>query len=245
MRFNPEERPRPRPGARRRVRCITPLADPRSEYSDVEHAAAWRVREAYVEEMNRVRGSLGGGPYSPHPRWDGYNERQGPEGDSPRPAAWLKVARAALGAGLDPVAYVRAQFQAFRASGPPRPNQLASARNLAAVSAEMERASEQIRLALTTQVSVLRSLLAVALAHACGRPKERVWAEVLLAPDSRLTPLFRYCIAASEGESLADVSDHYRESALAEYRRWPTLYDRHWAQCLPRGFGSDVGGFDG
>lgn len=243
MRFDPERRLRPGPGARRRVRRSTPLADPRGEYTDAEHAAATRVRAAYVDEMSRARGVLGGMPYAPHPRWDGCVERLGPEGDPPRPAEWLKVARVALGLGVDPVAYVRAQFQMFRASGPPRPNQLVSQRTQSLIAAEVGHVSEQIRLALTTQVSLLRTLLVVALAQAGGRPKELVWAEVLLTPDSRLTPLFRYCIAASE--SLADVSSHYREAALAEYRRWPALYDLHWARCLPPGFGADGGGADG
>ena len=73
VRFNPDPRTRPGPGARRRVRQALPLADPRGEYTADEHAAGLRVREAYVEEMNRARGVLGAGTYVPHPRWDGYS----------------------------------------------------------------------------------------------------------------------------------------------------------------------------
>lgn len=230
--YNPEERPRPGPGARKAQRRPDALCDPRGEYTAAEHAAALRVRRLYAYEMRRIRAGYGfAAAYTPHRRWDGFAE-PGPEGGPPRPAVWLRVARTLASWGVDPAEYVRCQFEAVRPSGPPQPSQLVTPAAREAYLVGLPAASVRVRDALASEAALATQSIRVALAVAPpGTPPRRTWEEVLLTPDPRLSPLFRYCLGASEG--LEAVTEAYAEEAAHQYSRWPSLYDQHWGDRVP------------
>lgn len=242
--FDPESNPRPPEGSGKPSGLFVArrLADPGARYSDEEHRLALKLKKVYTEEMRRYlvsKGREGGAYYEPSRAFDGF-DNPGPEQGKPRPAVWLKVARAVVARGYDVEEYVRAQFEVFRQEGPPTPAHLLSDRSVQSYEYARDAAPSEAVPSLSTQVHVARTRILEALSADRSTSPHDAWRRVISDPTLQLTPLFRYCLAASEGLEFADMAESFKEDAALQYCRNPRAYDSEWRDVIPRSFPAEA-----
>ena len=70
-----------------------------------------------------------------------------------------------------------------------------------------------------------------------GLKPRQCWATLLLDENLELSPLFRYCIAATlGGKSLGAVAEYYHADAIMQFERYRENYLMRWQCILPADF---------
>lgn len=232
-----QESPYGTPGARRRKSA------PGGESQDPELAElAAAVKAAYVRERTVLQ-TLSAGTesrYRPPKRYDGLPEVTDDDGnviEKAVPSAWYKLARFFRDNQLEPDEFVRAVFsdRAFD-TRPPEPSQLRSARAWASWEAYLASNRACLQAEFVTQKAIARGKVSYHQTYS-GLDYEGSHIYVVLDPDLALSPLFRYCLAATlGGVRLERAAKRFEAAACLQYSRYPKVYREVWGEFIPKGF---------
>jgi hypothetical protein len=141
---------------------------------------------------------------------------------------WLRAVSAMREEGCDtPEVYILAQFS-FGA--PLAPTHLAGLDARRAYRLFIQDNDERLQRQWTSESLVFRCACAGAQQTVEATPRV-IWEHVLRSPRYPLSPLFRYCLAVSEG--LDETATLLRASALDQYLNNPRGYDQNWAGRIP------------
>lgn len=196
------------------------------------------VRTAYILERSEYETLRAGQwtSWSPKREADLFNER-GKKVCSGLNSVWEKVAQICRELQAHPASYVRVQFEAWNdPRRAPPPAFLVSRRAQDIYLEAMPRKLAELNRALQAQKEVAIQQIRC-LRRAGVESADEAAAIVIGDLTLPLSPLFRYCFAASlgskQGESLCR---RLRASAVAQYLRFADLYDQTWSQVLPASF---------
>jgi len=129
---------------------------------------------------------------------------------------------------------VRAQFAGC--TKPPHPNMLMSPRAVKSYRDFVKSESQSIGVGLKSQSSIFKTET-VLLADRTGWSSEKCWLHILRSQDSRLTPLFRYCLAKSiKVEGSLEIRKRFKLAAMLQYLRSPDSYSKLWREWIPEKF---------
>jgi len=187
-------------------------------------------RDAYIRERRMFQMLMNGDerPYVPSVKWDGryfpdhYDEK----------SVWPKVAGFMLDNRLDPHICMWARFQyqkAMNVRRPPLPNQVGLPKYLSMYKGATEDAAEAIKQQFEFEKAYLATEMRMLGRDDPSMGSRDICETVLLDDTIPVTPLLRYCVANQEG--FDKVKTWFYESARRQYRRFPDLYDRHWASA--------------
>lgn len=188
---------------------------PRSEEERQREITIERLKAAYVRERRRWlqanRGFEGRDDLNPY--WD---------------TAWPRAADFVITHGCDPDTYIHAQFNRGRFV---TPKQLWTPKALEAYRKFVQESEGIIADRLAAETRVFEARLFEYQPFLQGRTKEEQWRFLLNDTTLALTPLFRYCVAASC--SFHPIMDQYEEQALYQYLGNRQAYDMHWSAVIP------------
>ena len=236
-------------GTLRRHCSRTMMQEPkrRRPRSQVMKELASQVRTAYIEERRlweahkHPETGEDSRPYVPGPYWDGGKNRLTGKA---RPPYWPRVVKFLVENGIqDFRGYIAAQFAARNVMGP-----VATPKNLVGEKAlriwskwkkgKKERAAS-ISSRFNCQKQILRCALVAQHEDLPDLSPEQIRQDVLLDTDLELSPLFRYCLAVSEGE--ARIAKLYETAAMAEFLSNDEAYCRVWREWIPEHFKDRAG----
>lgn len=167
--------------------------------------------------------------YSPG-KWDGGKDSRG----YVRKPIWPTIARFMLANGLDPQVCIAMLFTRNRGRRAPLyPNAIATSTNLAVFEEATRNTAEEIRYKLLTESQVCRLEIAEA-AELEGSRGPDLWQQVLLDDGLEFSPLFRFCVAVSEG--IESVARDYLEEAIIQYLSNESAYNSEWGGWVPDWF---------
>ena len=187
-------------------------------------------RDAYIRERCMFQMLMNGDerPYVPSSKWDGrhfpdhYDEK----------SVWPKVARFMRDNSLDPHICMWARFQyqkSMNVRRPPLPSQVGLPKYLSMYKEATEDTSEAIKQQFEFEKSYLATEMKMLGRDDPGMSSRDICETVLLDDTIPVTPLLRYCVANQEGFDKVKV--WFYDLARRQYRRFPDLYDRHWASA--------------
>ena len=198
-------------------------------------------RDAYIRERQMFQMQMHGDErkYAPSSKWDG---RHFPDYYD-KGSVWPKIARFMLEHRLDPHICMWARFQhqkSMNVRRPPFPNQVGVTKYLSMYEEATEEASGAIKQQLEFEKSYLATEMKMLGRDDPQMSRRDICETVLLDDTLPVTPLLRYCIADQEG--FDKVKEWLYKPACRQYRRFPDLYDRHWASVnLPEQITKKVG----
>lgn len=207
---------------------------------------AERLREVVANELRNVyileRTSFDtrlkkrtGYVFTPPASFDGGESS---EGRSYKPI-WPKLATTVLREGLDPVLFIRAQFQGTT-THPPSASRLLSRGAIARARRFQRSDGAAVKVALRVQIDTW----ATSVIHAkdlYGWSDPDIWEHVLCNESLGLSALFRYCQARSiKLKRMRPIRKRYRIQAFLQYLRNPKAYDRSWGMVFPEGFKAEA-----
>lgn len=156
------------------------------------------------------------------PTWDG-NERTG------KISAWEKAAHKCIDLKVQPGVLIRAIFSG-RTESQPFPNLLTATSSLTRYyKYEAKLCNELEQNLLVQQATALSEFKRAQLLLEMN--SRNTWIHVLTSSSVALSPLFRYIGAKSE--SLDEIAEMWRASAIAEYLRAPLHYNSTWKELIP------------
>lgn len=146
--------------------------------------------------------------------------------------AWREIVKFALRHRLHLERMIQTRFEIAAAKDCVPPQSIANTRYLTSYQAANGLACDDIHCALHTEKRVYHDYV-VLTAKGYGYQGKELHSFALLNDDLRISPLFRYCLAASEG--IEYVMRRYRQAAISQYLMLPSVYDQEWADWITDG----------
>jgi hypothetical protein len=200
------------------------------------------VRVAYIQERGRWESLKSRKPitYKPPRRYDGVRPVT-IDGEvtleNGQVSVWAKIITWCEARTIPPTEYIRVCFANLpMISCAPEPIQLLGEKYLQIWNDTWEGMPIKLQEELTSQHQIARTNMIVQQRVYGETPED---AQLLVLTDSslELSPLFRYCIAASiNTKPLRRVATTFRAEAVLQYECYPTLYAAAWRDILPKGF---------
>lgn len=187
-----------------------------------------RLRAAWIAAAAdfRARNTGNRATYRPGVRLDGG---QCPQTRHRYKPVWPPLAAGASERGLDPVDLVETLFRSKLGGFLPHPREILADDNVRRCRADAARADRLVASALTTEEAVFRS---ARWAAGLDTPDPQAAVRFVLNDAGRtISPLFRYCAAVLY--QMPEESNKWRAAAVAQYRRRPQSYAKHWRRVLP------------
>ncbi len=170
-------------------------------------------------------------------RWDGGSDRSG---RTFKPV-WPKLAEFMLANDIDPFAYVRNAFAAYRGKpSPPTPPQLQTPALLDDYRRYKNHIVEELTFAWDRQCLEIDGRRRILLATSKNITEDAATITALMDTQAAVatTPLFRYC--ASFAMNLAHVAEVYHDEALVIYVYQKLDYDAAWGEKIPAGLRTEA-----
>ena len=189
------------------------------------------IRSVYIQCRRFRPGQRG---FTVHPKWDGGKDSRGRQ----YKPIWPKIARFMFEHRLDVSACLLLRFElATEKQYPPNPDDVATPRYLEDYKAVSQETVADLGFMLNAEKELC--LVEISEANASfsinGKP---AWIMVLGNDDLALSPLFRYCLASSEG--LTDLVKKNEIEAILQYIVSTRGYDKAWAEWIPTKFKKQV-----
>lgn len=167
--------------------------------------------------------------YSVNTRWDGQADSLG----RVYPAVWPVIAEFMLERGFDPDACIAARFaEVCGTDKQVWPNTIAAEQYVDAYDSACDSKARSICAKLRLQSLTCRSDI-IGL-EVDGYSRREACELVLLDRQSPYSPLFRFCLARSEG--LRDVWPSFVTGAVIQFLMSPEAHVQVWGDWLPEGF---------
>lgn len=215
---------------RERVITLDEPSLPLLETDDTEDLRAPETRQSALltDVVRRIyillRSDFERSNYEPGPRWDGGLDRYGTN----RKPVWPKLARFFVERGIEPLAYMKAQFWQATSGRKPLPNAMTSPAALAIYERYKKQIEGDLGRLLVWEIGSIRSeMLPVQDALNWPYISALSWA---LNNDRtvKASPLVRYCLAVEYG--LGDIAESYHDCALFQYAFQKQAYDAAWPE---------------
>jgi len=192
------------------------------------------TRTSYIShKTNHELAKTGVPSYSLAGMWDGKKDRAGKK----RRPIWPNIARFMLRNALDPDACISARFRKIRDTNKDvKPNQIASAAWLQFYKAACDVDGREFAIQLRSEKQLCE--MGIEEAREDGHSGKEAWLMALLDDGLAISPLFRVCLADSEG--LDRVVSYYVTEAMVQYLAAPEAYDEHWCEWIPQDFKDEV-----
>lgn len=198
---------------------------------DVEELAQ-RIRKLWAEERRafdlRTTGVVTDWGNRHISEWDG-----GVKDGRSYNATWPKIAELCIENHLDPLLLVRATF--YRKEMAPNPNQAVGRTALDRYQMYVAPGTVlEIKNSLLNALDCNKSLAQSEVVRQktyFDRDDVGAWRMTLLSSSVNLSPLFRYCVAKSQGWD--DIAEDFEATAQRQYAQNPMLYDEAWAALIP------------
>lgn len=192
-------------------------------------------RDAYIAERSNWESRINGRQktYRPSAKWDGGVDSNGYECQP----VWPKIAAFMLKHQLDPRKCIWLRFHKKRNHNHPvMPNQIALGKYLEEYQDLSSFDDEELETNFQSEQALCASRIAAS--EDAYDDKEMLWKSVILDESLPLSPLFRYCLALSEGFS-RDARRYYK-AALLQYLQSMDQYDEVWGKWIPESLKGDA-----
>jgi hypothetical protein len=202
--------------------------------ADVTHTLAElgkTLRELWIEEKRKYAQSQGGNQtkYKPGPRLDGGCDSVG---RSFKPI-WPRLAKFVLDYKLDPVAFVRSQFESCKGRPPVSPQMLTSSMALQRYRHYTANNVNIVELQLARDIQIRSARDAIELNKRLYGPTSLdVYRDVILDVNVAITALFRYMLAIEC--NIPELAQRWYEQALKQYMYEQDAYDLVWGPLIPQ-----------
>jgi hypothetical protein len=232
--------PAARAGEPERRRSVTRADEIDGE--DKRHSLADVIRQCYDRERSRHE-SFVTGKHIIYKSPSVYSGRSplhlggadGPVVKKGRPDIWSELGEWFEQRQIDPIHYIQIQFESMDLGRIPEPAQLMSVRCLDRWDKAKEHVRSSLMSLLLSEKAIARREITLALNN--GRTEADAYVMVLRNLMLSLSPLFRYCLAAScRTPRIDEVAADMFPDAVCSYMRWPAEYQETWGDFLPAGF---------
>lgn len=195
------------------------------------------VRTSYIYERTRHENARLGmtGLYKVPLHYDGRSAKYRGEKlvEAGVKSAWQRIADLCRDEKIDPQLYITTIF-ADMAIGEkfPNPDYFYGPKALDRWRALCRGQERTVELALRIETEIAAARMGYY--QAMGFKKRRAYRTTLVDDTLNLSPLFRYCVAASLDYD--DIAEHFYAAAVMQYMQFAGYYDQYWHKFLPKGF---------
>lgn len=193
------------------------------------------VKRTYLEERRQFYLRTRGEDTNFAPRrskmeeWDGGKDARGAVHGS----AWERIVKFAAQHSVDPIELIRASFEVENGNEPPLPNMISSLSALKKLQYAKENNVDDMKRRFECYAAEAEMRFLVWRKYR-NVSDEQVWKEVVASSELSFSSLFRFMLARSL--QLKQAEEFWRDAAMKEYIRAPSVYDEALGDTIPADF---------